>query len=188
MSKEKRYIVKTTKETSRIDALEVAEEIFEKLKQNKVSESRTFNHFSKILMKYQAITSPTDGLVFELQPKGAGFVARTSEPVMQIIPTDNLVAKVEIESRAIGYVRTGKKVEISIDSFPASDFGVIDGEVSSIASDALPPSRSEGKDYRFPANITLDTQYLEIKSGCRESKLLLEFLLNSLIVILGYKF
>ena len=53
MSKEKRYTVKTTKETSRIDALEVAEEIFEKLKQNKVSESRTFNHFSKILMKYQ---------------------------------------------------------------------------------------------------------------------------------------
>ena len=53
LSKEKRYTVKTTKETSRIDALEVAEEIFEKLKQNKVSESRTFNHFSKILMKYQ---------------------------------------------------------------------------------------------------------------------------------------
>ena len=53
LSKEKRYIVKTTKETSRPDALEVAEEIFEKLKQNKVSESRTFNHFSKILMKYQ---------------------------------------------------------------------------------------------------------------------------------------
>ena len=53
LSKEKRYTVKTTKETSRLDALEVAEEIFEKLKQNKVSESRTFNHFSKILMKYQ---------------------------------------------------------------------------------------------------------------------------------------
>jgi len=29
LSKEKRYIVKTTKETSRLDALEVAEEIFE---------------------------------------------------------------------------------------------------------------------------------------------------------------
>ena len=53
LSKEKRYTVKTTKETSRIDALEVAEEIFEKLKQNKVSESRTFNYFSKMLMKYQ---------------------------------------------------------------------------------------------------------------------------------------
>ena len=53
LSKEKRYTVKTTKETSRLDALEVAEEIFEKLKQNKVSESRTFNYFSKMLMKYQ---------------------------------------------------------------------------------------------------------------------------------------
>ena len=40
LSKEKRYTVKTTKETSRLDALEVAEEIFEKLKQNKVSQTR----------------------------------------------------------------------------------------------------------------------------------------------------
>ena len=134
---------------------------------SKVSDIRSEVEANQVIMKYQEITSPIDGLVFELQPKGEGFVARTSQPVMQIIPTDNLIAKVEIQSRAIGYVKTGKKVAISIDSFPASDFGVIDGKVTRIASDALPPSPQEGKDYRFPANITLDTQYLEIKSGQR---------------------
>ena len=78
---------------------------------------------------------------------------------------DNLIAKVSIDSRTIGFVKEGKRVEISIDSFPSSDFGVIDGTVTRIGSDALPPDPSQGKGYHFPTNIALDNQYLEIKSG-----------------------
>ena len=120
-----------------------------------------------VRLKYQEIRSPVDGIVFELKPKGPGFVAQSSQPVMKIVPLDNLLAKVEIDSRTIGFVKTGKSVEISIDSFPASDFGIIEGKVTKIGSDALPPKPSEGKGYRFPAEITLDTQYLEIKSGAK---------------------
>ena len=116
-------------------------------------------------MKYQEIISPVNGIVFELEPKGPGFVARTSQPVLKIVPFDNLLARVEIDSRTIGFVKTGKNVDISIDSFPASDYGVIKGTVTRIGSDALPPSPSEGKGYRFPAEITLDNQYLQIKNG-----------------------
>ena len=116
-------------------------------------------------LKYQRIISPTDGVVFDLQPKGPGYVGQGSQPVLQIVPKGNLIAKVEIDSRTIGFVKTGKSVEISIDSFPASDFGVIDGTVTSIGSDALPPSPAEGKGYRFPTNIVLNTQYLVLKSG-----------------------
>ena len=118
-----------------------------------------------VKLKYQEIRSPVDGIVFELKPKGPGFVAQSSQPVMKIVPLDNLLAKVEIDSRTIGFVKTGKLAEISIDSFPASDFGIIKGKVTKIGSDALPPKPSEGKGYRFPAEITLDTQYLKIKSG-----------------------
>ena len=118
-----------------------------------------------VRMKYQEIKSPVDGIVFELLPKGPGFVAQTSQPVMKIVPFDNLLAKVEIDSRTIGFVKQGKHVDISIDSFPASDFGVINGKVSKIGSDALVPNPSQGKGYRFPADITLNNQYLELKSG-----------------------
>ena len=62
-------------------------------------------------------------------------------------------------------MKEGKPVEISIDSFPASDYGVIKGTVNRIGSDALPPSPSEGKGYRFPAVIVLDNQFLKVKSG-----------------------
>ncbi len=118
-----------------------------------------------VRIKYQEIKSPSDGRVFDLQPKGPGYVGRSSQPVLQIVPEDNLIAKVTIDSRTIGFVKEGKRVEISIDSFPSRDFGVIDGTVTRIGSDALPPDPSQGKGYRFPANIKLDNQYLQIKSG-----------------------
>ncbi|MCX5945029.1 MAG: HlyD family efflux transporter periplasmic adaptor subunit [Cyanobacteria bacterium] len=117
-------------------------------------------------IRYQDIRSPVDGIVFDLKPTGVGFVAQGSEPVMKIVPYDALQAKVEIESKDIGFVRLGKPVDISIDSFPSNDFGVVEGKVKSIGSDALPPDEQH-KTYRFPAMIALDSQQLKLKSGMK---------------------
>ena len=43
-----------------------------------------------VTLDYQKIKSPIDGVVFELQPKGAGYVANTSQPVLKVVPSDNL--------------------------------------------------------------------------------------------------
>tara|TARA_X000001036_G_scaffold435510_1_gene476862 strand:- start:3082 stop:4182 length:1101 start_codon:yes stop_codon:yes gene_type:complete len=131
----------------------------------KIEDLKTQIKTNQVMLRYQEIRSPLDGLVFELKPKGSGYVAKSSQPVMQIVPIDNLLAKVEIDNRTIGFVKTGKKAEISIDSFPATDFGVINGTVTRIGSDSLEPVPSEGKGYRFPAEIKLNEQHLKIKSG-----------------------
>lgn len=115
-------------------------------------------------IRYQAIKSPVDGVVFDLQPKSPGFVAQTSEPVLKIVPFDKLEARVEVPSEDIGFVAVGKPVDISIDSFPASDFGVLQGTVRSIGSDALPPDQTNNT-YRFPADIQLNSQQLKLKDG-----------------------
>ena len=115
-------------------------------------------------IRYQAIKSPVDGIVFDLQPKSSGFVAQTSEPVMKVVPFDKLEARVEVPSKDIGFVAVGKPVDISIDSFPASDFGVLEGKVRSIGSDALPPDQNNNV-YRFPADIQLNDQQLKLKDG-----------------------
>ena len=117
-------------------------------------------------IRYQDIRSPVDGVVFDLKPTGVGFVAQGSEPVMKIVPYDALQAKVEIESKDIGFVRLGKSVDISIDSFPSNDFGVVEGTVKSVGSDALPPDEQH-KTYRFPAMIALNSQQLKLKSGMK---------------------
>lgn len=115
-------------------------------------------------IRYQAIRAPEAGLVFELKPKSRGFVAQTSEPVMKIVPFDRLEARVEVPSKDIGFVQVGKAADISIDSFPASDFGVLQGTVRKIGSDALPPDQLT-QFYRFPVDIRLNSQQLKLKSG-----------------------
>ena len=118
----------------------------------------------QVNIRYQDVRSPVDGVVFDLKPTGPGFVAQGSEPVMKIVPFSALQAKVEIESSDIGFVRVGRPADISIDSFPATDFGVLLGTVKGIGSDAFPPDE-RNQTYRFPATIALDTQQLMLKSG-----------------------
>jgi len=115
-------------------------------------------------IRYQAIRSPEAGVVFELKPKSRGFVAQTSEPVMKVVPFDRLEARVEVPSREIGFVTVGKPADISIDSFPSTDFGVLQGTVRRIGSDALPPDQMNNF-YRFPVDIRLNSQQLKLKSG-----------------------
>ena len=119
---------------------------------------------SRVNIRYQDIRSPVDGVVFDLKPTGPGFVAQGSEPVMKIVPYNNLKAKVEIESSKIGFVKVGKPVDLSIDSFPSSDFGVLQGTVKRIGSDALPPDQLK-QTYRYPAEIELQSQQLKLKNG-----------------------
>jgi len=124
---------------------------------SKLTESRVNN-------RYQAIRSPVAGIVFDLKPTGPGFVGQGSEPVMKIVPFKALKAQVEVDSAKIGFVRVGQNVDLSIDSFPASDFGVIIGRVKRIGSDALPPDQIK-QTYRFPVEVQLRDQSLRLKSG-----------------------
>ena len=63
-------------------------------------------------------------------------------------------------------MRLGQSVDVSIDSFPASDFGVLQGAIKRISSDALPPDQMK-QDYRYPVNVGLKSQTLKLSSGQR---------------------
>lgn len=132
--------------------------------QAELAELRSRLTESEVTVRYLDIRSPVNGIVFDLKPKGPGFVAQNSEPVMQIVPTGQIRAKVEIPSDKIGFVRKGQAVDISIDSFPSSDFGVLHGTVASVSSDALPPDQLK-QNYRFPAVIALKSQQFRLRRG-----------------------
>lgn len=115
-------------------------------------------------LKYQELRAPVSGKVFDIQATGPGFVANSSEPLLKIVPQDNLVAKVFITNQDIGFVNEDMKVDVRIDSFPYSEFGDIKGELVRIGSDALPPN-DVYPFYRFPAEISLDQQTLSLAEG-----------------------
>ena len=121
---------------------------------------------TSVNLRYQSLRSPVDGIVFDLQPRGKGYVAQSTETVMKIVPYDTLEANIEIPSNQIGFVKVGMSADLSIDSFPATDFGVLEGEVISIGSDALAPSQIDNRpEYRYPASIRLSSQRLKLKNG-----------------------
>ena len=132
--------------------------------QSELADLRSQRTELNVNIRYQEIRAPEAGIVFELKARARGFVAQTSEPVMKIVPFDKLEARVEVPSTDIGFVTVGKPADISIDSFPATDFGVLQGRVRRIGSDALPPDQLNPF-YRVPVDISLNSQQLQLKSG-----------------------
>ena len=121
---------------------------------------------AKVTLKYQSLKSPVAGIVFDLKPTTEGYVAQSSEPIMKIVPFNDLEADIEIPSNKIGFVKVGMPVEINIDSFPSSDFGVLEGNVKKIGSDALPPSQIDQRtEYKYPATIELEEQIFKLQNG-----------------------
>lgn len=122
----------------------------------------------KVNHRNQVLRAPVDGTVFDLILTNPGYVSsdQSAQAALKIVPLNTLEAEVEIPSSKIGFVRDGQDAEISIDSFPATDFGVINGNVTSVGSDALEPDPQMGKqEYHYPATIKLDEQELRVKNG-----------------------
>ena len=97
-------------EKSKVDGLRQSailnQEIQQLLSREAELESQITEH--TVALRYQKITSPVDGVVFELLPGGAGYVNRGNQPVLKVVPFDQLLARVEIPSTDIGFVRIGQ--------------------------------------------------------------------------------
>jgi hemolysin D len=122
-------------------------------------------------INHQALTAPVKGTVFNLKANRPGYVANTTEPMMEIVPQDSLVARIFIPNKDIGFVKVGQKVDVRIDAYSYSEFGDVEGTLTRIGTDALPPD-DVFPYFRFPAVVTLDDQQfvadgvkLDLRSG-----------------------
>lgn len=133
---------------------------------------------ARVTLRYQQLQSPVDGVVFDLQPTSSGFTAQSTQTLMKVVPYGSLEAKVDVPSDSIGFVQLPPgcpqdplacmQADVSIDSYPSSDFGVIEGRVTRIGSDALPPDPREQRDQlSYPVTVQLDQQSLLLKSGAK---------------------
>lgn len=134
--------------------------------QAEISDLNSQKTESTVTLRYQELRAPATGVVFDLKAKGPGYTAQASAPVLKLVPQGKLEATVDVDSSKIGFVKAGMPVELSIDSYPASDFGTLQGTVGLVSSDALPPDRSKGQaTYLFPTKVVLSSQRLPLKNG-----------------------
>lgn len=148
-----------TKALTRIDFSTKVEEGQKQLAEleNQLSETR-------LTLRYQRIKAPVTGLVFDLKPSSPGYVisGNVPEPVLKIVPTDFLVARIFITNQDIGFIRTGQKVQVRVDAFPYNEFGDVKGSIGKIGSDVLPPDQTYNF-FRFPVTVDLQRNYLDYK-------------------------
>jgi hemolysin D len=84
------------------------------------------------------LTAPVDGSVQQLAIHTHGGVVTEAQPLMVIVPSDQPVeVEAMLENKDIGFVRPGQTVEIKVETFNFTKYGVVDGTVLSISNDAI---------------------------------------------------
>ncbi|OLU36002.1 HlyD family type I secretion periplasmic adaptor subunit [Pseudomonas sp. PA27(2017)] len=84
------------------------------------------------------LTAPVDGTVQQLAIHTQGGVVTQAQPLMVIVPSDQPVeVEAMLENKDVGFVRPGQAVEVKVETFNFTKYGVVDGTVVSISSDAI---------------------------------------------------
>ena len=116
------------------------------------------------ILKYSIIKSPIAGYVYEINAKDKGFVIGANQDILKIVPQENLEALVFVNSKDIGFILTGQEVELNIDSYPAADFGGVEGIISFISANSRKINDRDNNLF-YEVKVTLNNQLIELNSG-----------------------
>ena len=117
-------------------------------------------------LRNEKVNSPMDGIVFDLAPDNNRYVTTSAEPLMKIVPFGGLGGKVNISNQDIGFIKPGQQVKVRVNSFPYMEYGEIDGTVTRIGADALPPTQTV-RQYHFPVDLRLERSNLTTREGIK---------------------
>lgn len=138
------------------------------------------------------LRASVSGTVQQLAVHTVGGVVQPAEVLMIIVPDDvKLEVRGQVLNKDSGFVVVGQQAEIKLEAFNFTKYGTIDGEVTSISSDAVENEdlglvydtrialatdviRADGRDIRLTPGMSVT---IEIKTGKRK---IIEFLLSPL--------
>ena len=127
---------------------------------------------ARLQIQYGVLTAPSDGVVFDVEASAGSVVgANETTPLLKVVPQDSLRAKVYLPNKAIGFVQVGQSADLSIETFPANDFGYVPAKVERIGSDALTPEEqtkvlgTQVEGLHFPVILQLERQTIPLHAG-----------------------
>lgn len=83
------------------------------------------------------LRAPIDGQVQQMHVSAVGGVLTPAAQLLSIAPVDAPVEiEAEVSNKDVGFVSPGQKVEIKVDAYPFTRFGILKGTVTSIDRDA----------------------------------------------------
>jgi hemolysin D len=134
---------------------------------------------AKVRTKQQFLTAPVDGVVQQLAVHTVGGVVTPAQQLAVVVPSGAaLEVEAGISNRDIGFVHAGQTVQIKVDTFNFTRYGVLHGHVVSVSRDAIvrnvPPEKEKatvdgsestssepnGQELNYTAHVALDTTQL----------------------------
>ncbi len=125
----------------------------------------------------QELTAPVDGVVQQLAVHTVGGVVTPAQPLAVIVPTGSqLEIEATLANDDVGFVHEGQDVEIKVHTFNFTRYGLLQGHVLSVSSDAVQRDGGEdkprgqdtkeggqqqGQDLVYMARISLDRQQMK---------------------------
>ncbi len=141
----------------------------------------------------QRLTAPLDGEVQQLAVHTVGGVVTPAQQLLVVVPYEHqLEVEAMVENKDIGFVKRGQPVEVKVETFLFTRYGLIDGRIVSVSNDAVQLEKGglvypvrvslaksviqvDGKPVRLAPGMAVTA---EIKTGTRR---LIEFFLSPLL-------
>jgi hemolysin D len=132
--------------------------------------------------KLQLLTAPVSGMVQQLGVHTVGGVVTPAQTLAVIVPSDShLEVEAMVTNRDIGFVHAGDEVEIKVDTFDFTRYGLLHGRVLSISQDSIlrdvqteksadkvpganaATSEPKGQELTYAARISLDRTQMQVE-------------------------
>jgi hemolysin D len=132
--------------------------------------------------KLQLLTAPVSGMVQQLSVHTVGGVVTPAQSLAVIVPSDSqLEIEAMVGNRDVGFVHAGDEVEIKVDTFDFTRYGLLHGRVLSISSDAIVrdnagdksndkqpgsaanTSEPRGQELTYAARISVDRTQMQVE-------------------------
>jgi hemolysin D len=106
------------------------------------------------------LTAPEAGVVQQMQVTTLGGVVKPADPLMIIVPKGvELVVEAMVLNRDAGFVHEGQAVEVKLEAYPFTRYGVVPGVVEHISRDAVD---DEKQGLVFPARVRLSQSWIVV--------------------------
>lgn len=161
----------------------------QKIAEAGVQDQRRAGEHSRLLK----LKTPVDGTVQQLTVHTVGGVVPAAQPLMQIVPKENVVeVEAFLENKDVGFVQVGQDAAVKIDAFDYTKYGTIPAKVRHVSQDAIQDEKKgllystrvvlhkgtilvDGKTLPLSAGMSVN---VEIKTGNRR---VIEYVLSPLI-------
>jgi len=106
------------------------------------------------------LVAPVDGTVQQLTVHTVGGVVPAAQPLMQIVPQENIVeVEAFLKNKDVGFIRIAQEAKVKIEAFDYTRYGTINGQVKHVSQDAV---EDEKQGLMYAANIVLDNSNIVI--------------------------